>query len=135
MQNTAQARLDGMIQTLEAKLEKLRVMRSAIVDSELVEEMKELFAVREEPGVSMTVRDKPLGQNARKVIAFFRKHNNEPADLFVIAQETGISRDSLRQTVYQTHLDLFERDGKVGGRRRSLFWLKEGVTTKNGRGR
>ena len=131
MCNAAKDRLDRKIQAVERKLEQLKIVRSALDDAELAAEMQEVFSAPEQ--VEGPVEAKPLSANMQKLVAFFQARDNRPADLFEMEEQTGISRNSIRQMVYQSNMDCFEREGHRGGGQRSSFWLKADIWARNGR--
>ena len=120
MREAAQRALDVKIAGLEQRLERLRGLRSALEDDEILADLVEVFATNCQKG--------PLGRggkNIQIVRQFFRDRDNRAATLMQIVETTGISKHSLRQLVYKVHVDEFEREGHRGGGRESLFWLKE----------
>jgi hypothetical protein len=114
MREAAKRKLDTRISELERRLERLRALRAALEDDQIVSDLAEVFASNGREGGNIEI-----------VRQFFRERDNAKATLVEMVEATSVSKHSLRQLVYKTHADQFERESHRGGGRQSYFWLKE----------
>ena len=116
-------RLDQKIAELERRLAKFQALREALDDEELASEVAELFV--DENGAKRPPRPKRReGRNIVILREYFQSRQNAWATVAQIVAATGMSKHSLRQVLYRSHVDSFERQKPKGSRRESRFRLK-----------
>ena len=118
MHHGAKQELDRTITSLEQRLERLRALRAAMDDDEIVAEMTKAFAVN---GSAQSVQRS--GGNMTKIRQFFENRGNQWATIAQIVDAIGISKHSLRQLLYRSNKEEFERESHRGGGQESLFRL------------
>ncbi len=125
MNTAAKTKLDKLISVLEQRVSRLKAVRVALDDKVIADDIAELFAEHTN-GDSGTLHQSPKrkGKIFLKTKAFFDSHDNAPATLREIMAATKINIHSLRQVLYKTAVDEFERHGQPGGQRETTFWLK-----------
>ncbi len=122
---TATAKLDTLISELESRLQKLKALRDVIDDDEIAGELAQIFS---QNGVKPRKRVHRKAGNIDKLIEFFRNRENKMATVAEIVQATGMSKHSLRQLLYRSHVGEFTRKSPSGRNRESRFRLKEKTT-------
>jgi len=116
-------RLDQKIAEVERRLTKLRALREAFDDEELASEVKDLFAGENGAGHPAAPQRRE-GRNIVTLREYFQNRENAWATIAEIVTDTGMSKHSLRQVLYRSHVTTFDRQKPKGSRRESRFRLK-----------
>ncbi len=114
MHEMAKQKLDGRIAELEARLEKLRVIRAALDDVEIAPDLAELFG-DQNPGRS---------KNIDKMRSFFESCDNKWATVVQIGEGTQLKWGSVRQILYKTHKQEFRSRSHPKGGRTKQFRMR-----------
>ena len=126
MRGNAHERLSARIRELEQRLARLRTLQSTLNDPELAGEIEELFGghmLENKNGLDTRER----APSTQRLVDFFRSHDNQHATVSMLVEQTGVGKNTIRQILYKTGAELFERESHRGGGQESLFWLKEAV--------
>ncbi len=75
--------------------------------------------------VTTAVRAK--GKSAGRLLDWFESTGNQPATIGEMATAISLGHAAIRQTVYMTYADMFEKVGKKDGTRETLFVRKKGA--------
>ncbi len=130
MPSAAQAHWDQVIADLEARLKKARILRDALDDPELANELARSLGL--EDRAARTTQSDGGGHKNRSsyfdtLLAFFAGRNNEWATINEIAEGCHLNGNSVRQLVYKTASDRIERSQAPGGGRTSRFRIMPDV--------
>ena len=68
------------------------------------------------------------GKSVGKLLEWFQSTGNRPATIEEMATAISLGPAAIRQTVYMTYADKFEKVGKREGTRESLFIPKKGAS-------
>ena len=98
--------------------------RAALLHLRTLAEVTDIFA-SENGAKRSPAPQRSEGRNMVILRKYFQARDNRKATLAQMVEGTSVSKHSLRQIVYRTHADQFEREGHRGGGRESFFWLKE----------
>ena len=130
-------KIEAEIARLQAKLDKLKAALELVEDDDL----GDLFSgcetsgkstlkpivIRRTPasGISKSRKRQRKGAVSSKIQGFFKENGNKWATLKEIMEALELKRDSVRQVLYKTKPELFDRDSQLGGGRESRFRLKK----------
>lgn len=123
MNATHKQRLDERISQLERRLENLRMLRTALEDASLAGDIAELFSESSSPQRDPVASRRSGGKTIEKIVHFLESRNNEWATALEIAEGTGVSKHTVRQVVYKTAKDRFDRWSEPGFHRETKFRL------------
>lgn len=126
---------EGEIAQHQEKIDRLRVLRDALDDSELAAELAAEFKTQANSKSSAAksksskeeTKIKVKSTQLEKVIDFFNDRANEWASTSEIAVGSDLQPHSIRQMVYKRYVNLFERRDHPHESRRKQFRLKNGV--------
>jgi hypothetical protein len=127
MNAETKTKLDKLIDALEERISRLKAVRTALDDDVIADDIATLFGdIANSDGATRTPPHKPKGKGKLflKVKTFFESRNNTPATLREIIAATKLNIHSLRQVLYKTAADEFERESQPGAQRQTKFWLK-----------
>jgi hypothetical protein len=125
MKTVAKTKLDKLIGALETRLSRLKAVQAALDDELIAGDIEELFSEHANGEQLEQQPHQTRGKIFRKVKAFFESHDNTPATLREIIASTKLNIHSLRQVLYKTAVDEFERQSKPGAQRETKFRLKD----------
>lgn len=123
----AKQKIDTQIESLERKLQRLKALRDALEDEDIADEVGELFESSTKNGIPKSLKRSPKSLNLRKIVRFFEKRNNTQATIKEICKATSLSFSSVKQMLYRSHCEYFDRESQVGGGRETLFRLVNNV--------
>ncbi len=118
------AHWDKVIRDLEARLAKAKAVRDALSDPELADEIVKSLGIQPANRPARRRGKARALTHTGKVEQFFRKHKNEWANSFEIAEGTGLKREAVRQILYKSGVERWARRPDPKGSPRVQFRLK-----------
>jgi hypothetical protein len=118
-------KLDEAIEATARKLQRLKALRDAMNDDDIMDDIALIFAPSTNGAVGKDTPTKPRSKNMERIYRYFRNRNNQWATAKEIVSGAKVKLNSLRQLLYRSHVEEFDRDGQVGFGKQSRFRLKE----------
>ncbi len=121
--------LETLDKAFEANPELIALVKDAVASKDVIEYQtpeqptpttKAKLPKRKSGGAA--VRGKSIGQ----LFQWFERNKNHPATIDEMAAAISVGRSGIRQMVYTTYPDRFEKTGKKAETRESLFVPKKG---------
>lgn len=122
---TPKQKLDQAIESIERKLHRLKALRDAMNDDDILDDIASIFGPSANGEAGSSASTKPVSKNMVKIRRFFHNRDNQWATAKEIVSGTKVKLNSLRQLLYRSHVEEFDRDGQVGFGKQSKFRLKE----------